>query len=282
MVVSSKKKLIKHEFQVFKPSAEHFTSAPLIPLNNNNNNNTTQNKPTTQIQTTQPFSYANLSQDENIKSTANSSKLKENEQLFPSPLLNEQQANVAIAAANSDENNPRPPPPPPPFNPNTQSVSPVRTNLAVLSTEVYLPGMIHSESPASILPRFSSWSLVSIGKNTQYSVYNGLNQPGLLTNHNHLIPWDIIVSKNSAISSVDKQLSASRKNANNFKKNNEPLSNQLQSLSLATSSSNKAQQTVTVRAYLGMEYECPCGHRFFCSGPDKISKVSANGNVKVF
>lgn len=262
MVVSSKKKLIKYEFQIFKPSAENFTSAPLIFVNNN--------KPDTQIQTTQPFSYANLSQDTNIKSIANN-KLKENEQLFPSP-VNEQQ--VAAVAMKSDEINKIPT--------NTQSVSPVRTNLTVLSTEVYLPGMIHSESPAGLLPRFCSWSLVSIGKNAQYSVHNGLNQPGLLNNHNHLIPWDIIVSKLTAISSVDKQLSASRKNANNFKKNNELLSNQLQSLSLATSSSNKAKQTVTVRAYIGMEYECPCGHRFFCSGPDKISKVSANGNFKVF
>lgn len=29
-----------------------------------------------------------------------------------------------------------------------------------------------------------------------------------------------------------------------------------------------------------MEYECPCGHRFICSGPDRIVKVSANGVVK--
>ena len=27
-----------------------------------------------------------------------------------------------------------------------------------------------------------------------------------------------------------------------------------------------------VRSYFGLEYECPRGHRFFCSGPEKILK----------
>ena len=223
MAASAKKKLIKYEFQVFKPSVDNFTSAPLILATNN--------KPTTQIQTTQPFSYAtNLSQDANQKSTATNKQ--NDQQLFPSPLNEQPQPQLQqLAATGSDEITKI-------ATNHTQSVSPVRTTnpLTVLSTEVYLPGMIHSESQPGLLPRFSSWSLISIGKNTHYSVHNGLNQPGLLTNHNHLIPWDIIVSKTSAISSVDKQLSASRKNANNFKKNNESLSNQLQSLSLATSS----------------------------------------------
>ena len=37
----------------------------------------------------------------------------------------------------------------------------------------------------------------------------------------------------------------------------------------------------SVRVYLGYEYECPCGHRFFCSGPDKMLKVPPNGMYKV-
>ena len=36
-----------------------------------------------------------------------------------------------------------------------------------------------------------------------------------------------------------------------------------------------------MRAFLGMEYECPRGHRFFCSGPEKIIKVSSASTVKV-
>ena len=232
MVASAKKKHIKYEFQLFKPTENAFPQS---------------NQSQIQTTTTQPFSYANLSQEQFESST----KQKENDKLFPSPL------NEPLKTENDQP-----------------SVSPIHTILPALNADAYLPGMTHSESPSGLLPRFSSWSLVSIGKNSHYSIHNGLNQPGLLTNHNYLIPWDIIVSKHSAISSVDKQLIASRKNSINYKKN-ESISSQVASLSLSS------QQTVTVRAYIGMEYECPCGHRFFCSGPDKISKVSSNGNVKV-
>jgi hypothetical protein len=42
-----------------------------------------------------------------------------------------------------------------------------------ISTEVYLTGMTHSESPVGLLPLFSSWSLISIGKFTDYSACTG-------------------------------------------------------------------------------------------------------------
>jgi hypothetical protein len=38
---------------------------------------------------------------------------------------------------------------------------------------------------------------------------------------------------------------------------------------------------VTVRVYIGCEYECPRGHRFFCSSPNHIIRVGPNGIVKV-
>lgn len=38
---------------------------------------------------------------------------------------------------------------------------------------------------------------------------------------------------------------------------------------------------VNLRIYLGDEYECPRGHRFFCSGPEKVIKVSSSSTVKV-
>ncbi len=38
---------------------------------------------------------------------------------------------------------------------------------------------------------------------------------------------------------------------------------------------------MALRLYLGMEYECPRGHRFFCSGPDKIFKAPSSGIFKV-
>ena len=38
---------------------------------------------------------------------------------------------------------------------------------------------------------------------------------------------------------------------------------------------------MNLRVFLGEEYECPRGHRFFCSGPEKIIKVSSSSTVKV-
>jgi len=38
---------------------------------------------------------------------------------------------------------------------------------------------------------------------------------------------------------------------------------------------------VTVRIYIGCEYECPRGHRFMCSSPNHIIRVGPNGVVKV-
>ena len=37
----------------------------------------------------------------------------------------------------------------------------------------------------------------------------------------------------------------------------------------------------TVRIYVGFEYECPRGHRFLLSGPDKIFKAPPTGIFKV-
>ena len=36
-----------------------------------------------------------------------------------------------------------------------------------------------------------------------------------------------------------------------------------------------------VKMFFGIEYECPRGHRFFCSSPDKVIKVTGAQMVKV-
>lgn len=43
----------------------------------------------------------------------------------------------------------------------------------------------------------------------------------------------------------------------------------------------ESKSSLLIKAYMGMEYECPLGHRFICSGPDRLVKVSNNGVVKV-
>lgn len=35
-----------------------------------------------------------------------------------------------------------------------------------------------------------------------------------------------------------------------------------------------------VKIFVGVEYECPRGHRFMCSAPDKVLKTGGSGLVK--
>ena len=42
------------------------------------------------------------------------------------------------------------------------------------STTEYLPGMLHTDSPAGLLPKFSSWSLVCVGKYCNYTHTQGI------------------------------------------------------------------------------------------------------------
>lgn len=36
-----------------------------------------------------------------------------------------------------------------------------------------------------------------------------------------------------------------------------------------------------VKIFIGVEYECYRGHRFMCSGPDRVLRVTNSGHVKV-
>ena len=35
-----------------------------------------------------------------------------------------------------------------------------------------------------------------------------------------------------------------------------------------------------MKIFVGVEYECPRGHRFMCSAPDKVLKTTGSGLVK--
>ncbi|CAF3502759.1 unnamed protein product [Adineta steineri] len=144
------------------------------------------------------------------------------------------------------------------------------------STTEYLDGMSHSDSQPGLLPRFSSWSLCCIGRASDYVPTKGLQQPGFLTNLNHLIPWDINPHNNQATTNNagggggggGAQYHQQRTTATRSYKNNRRG---------ATSSSI---WDVTVRVYIGCEYECPRGHRFLCSSPNHVIRVGQNGIVK--
>jgi hypothetical protein len=81
----------------------------------------------------------------------------------------------------------------------------------------------------------------------------------------------VIISDGIARSAFDKPLNSLQKKNYNRKyasKSSEPIS-------------VPTNETATVRIYIGMEYECPIGHRFICSGPDRVVKLSQNGIMKV-
>ncbi|XP_063224663.1 nonsense-mediated mRNA decay factor SMG8 isoform X2 [Bacillus rossius redtenbacheri] len=64
------------------------------------------------------------------------------------------------------------------------------------STTEYLPGMLHADSPAGLLPQFPSWSLVCLGPSSLYSHNLGLQdqqQAGMLGGSAYLLPWDVTV-----------------------------------------------------------------------------------------
>ena len=99
-------------------------------------------------------------------------------------------------------------------------------------------------------------------KFVNYLSFLGLSQPGFMVNYNFLVPWDISVSKTGVTSLLDRK--SSRKSTG------ENDNNKL-----------KDSSAISIRGFIGMEYECPCGHRFICSGPDRLIRVSSNGTVKV-
>ncbi|XP_060084858.1 nonsense-mediated mRNA decay factor SMG8-like [Ylistrum balloti] len=128
------------------------------------------------------------------------------------------------------------------------------------STTEYLPGMLHSESPLGLLPKFPSWALTCLGKSTLYSHTLGLELPGFLHGSNYLLPWDITAK-------IEKEKWPSVGEMASRKGKQKKIS-------------PKDVGELSVRVFLGDEYECPRGHRFFCSGPEKIIKVSNTSTVK--
>ncbi|XP_071144802.1 nonsense-mediated mRNA decay factor SMG8-like [Mytilus edulis] len=128
-----------------------------------------------------------------------------------------------------------------------------------VSTTEYLPGMIHSESVPGLLPKFPSWAVCCIGKASLYNHNTGLDYPGFLHGSHFLLPWDITVKA---------------------EKDKWPSVGETASRKGKQKKSSKDTAEVNLRIYLGNEYECPRGHRFFCSGPEKIIKVSSTSSVK--
>lgn len=145
------------------------------------------------------------------------------------------------------------------------------------STTEYLPGMLHSESPLGLLPQFPSWSLVCLGPSSLYSHNLGLQEQqhaGLMPGSAYLLPWDLTVrlehqpERPNAWPTVGDAV---------FSRSSKPLASTV--LQRPRKPKRDTPEFV-VKIFVGVEYECPRGHRFMCSAPDKVLKTSGSGLVK--
>lgn len=59
------------------------------------------------------------------------------------------------------------------------------------STTEYLPGMVHSNSPVGLLPKFPSWSLVLLGDYSSYNAVQG--EYCWYVVHDQFIDWRVLV-----------------------------------------------------------------------------------------
>ncbi|XP_015789803.1 protein SMG8 [Tetranychus urticae] len=124
------------------------------------------------------------------------------------------------------------------------------------STTEYLPGMLHSMSPFGLLPKFSSWSLVCLGPSSLYSHNMGVqDQPGFISGTNFLLPWDVTVKLEHS-----GQLP--------------PLWEGKRPPGIKNKKTLKDGTQFTVKIFIGVEYECPRGHRFMSSKPASVLKAN--------
>lgn len=133
------------------------------------------------------------------------------------------------------------------------------------STVEYLPGMLHSNCPKGLLPKFSSWSLVKLGPAKAYNFHTGLDQQGFIPGTNYLMPWDIVIRTRT-------------EDEGDLDTNSWPAPNKaVPGKRSAVVMGRGRRRDDIARAFVGFEYEDARGRRFMCSGPDKVMKVMGGG-----
>ncbi|XP_043230940.1 protein SMG8-like isoform X2 [Amphibalanus amphitrite] len=115
------------------------------------------------------------------------------------------------------------------------------------STEEYLDGMVTTTTPRHLLPEYPSFSLVCLGQSSLYSHAAGLQ--GFLQGSNYLLPWELRMKTEK----LDTRKGYIKK---------------------------KETYDIYAKIFIGFEYECPRGHRFMLSAPDRVMKVAAAAQVK--
>jgi len=143
-----------------------------------------------------------------------------------------------------------------------KSPSKVASLLARASSQVeFLPHMKTLSSAPGLKPEFPSWSLVMIGSSHLYSHSSGLGaQPGFMSSSKFLLPWEVPLTKLSTAELNEKWPNIMENAAKraSLRGPDEPVDNR-----------------ITVKVFIGFEYECPRGHRFMVSAPEKPMKSSS-------
>ena len=143
-----------------------------------------------------------------------------------------------------------------------KSPSKVASLLSRASSQVeFLTSMKTLTSSPGLKPEFPSWSLVMLGSSHVYSHSAGLAaQPGFMSSSKFLLPWEISLTKVSAA-----DLEARWPNV---------LESAAKRASLRGAGETQDNR-ITVKVFVGFEYECPRGHRFMISAPDRPMKSSS-------
>ena len=129
------------------------------------------------------------------------------------------------------------------------------------SKEEFLTTMKTTSSPPGVKPEFSSWSLILIGSSHVYSHSSGLgSQPGFMSSSKFLLPWEIPLTKISTEELREKWPNI--------------VENAAKRASLR-GPDEAGDKRISVKVFIGIEYECPRGHRFMISAPDKPMKSSS-------
>lgn len=159
--------------------------------------------------------------------------------------------------------------------------------------------MFTTNLPPSVLPMFSSWSLIMLGSASLYNPSKGVEQVGFFAGSNYLLLWDIPVDFTSAstnnsdrpappsVQTEEEQWPApgevikpkpppsnqtnTPSNANThipFFQTMTQVQNQANELLAANrpvvgkTKRPNSKETTSVKAFIGHEYECPRGHRY--------------------
>ena len=124
-----------------------------------------------------------------------------------------------------------------------------------------IPHMITTSTGAEKLPLFPSWALTQLGSSSVYAHSSGVTQTGFISNNRNLLPWDVPL-KNTDWQTLQKKWPNIAESA--IKK------------SSFNPSGKGVDMGLTVKVFVGLEYECHRGHRLIASSPGRTKSMTSS------